>query len=199
VLHDGVVVVEIFEKAAILLLVIFVGAAGLRPLLTANQQHRCAVIFHGIERSPCNDVIQLGSTNRSLLRPDRELLGSTVLPSTAKGRIADHHILTAGDRTEIRGIVLGDGKTLSPQIVGPLIIQFIHRGHLGVRPHEQGSVPCGRLVNSFVVINPRQLRGQVPNRDRGAVLLPLDGGGGAGTQSRLTLIEISELIKGLQG
>jgi hypothetical protein len=122
VLHDGVVVVEIFEKAAILLLVIFVGAAGLRPLLTANQQHRRPVILHRIERSPRNDVIQLGSTNRGLFRPDRELLGSTVLPPAPKGRIADHHILAAGIQTKLRGIVLGDGKSLSPQIFAPLVI-----------------------------------------------------------------------------
>ena len=71
-------------------------------------------------RSPCNDAIQLGGTNRDLRRPDRELRRSTRLPPAAKGRITDRHILAAVIGAKVCRIVLSNAKPLSPQIFGPL-------------------------------------------------------------------------------
>ena len=102
-------------------------------------------------------------------------------------------------RPILRRIPLGDGVALSPQISGPVSIEFID-GHLGgVGSHQQGSMASGGFVDGGGWGNACQRRGKVGDGNGCAVGLLQHAGGRAHLEGGLALVQFHQPIIGIVG
>jgi hypothetical protein len=152
---DVVGLVQVFEKPAILLFVVLIGATTLTPLFTPNQQHCGAVIFHRFQRAPSDHMVELRGLDRRLFSTDIEAFSPARFPPSTKGGIGNHHVLTARRGAVLGGIVLSDVKALLLQECRPLIVKFIDGGLFGAGSHQQGTMARRGFVDFLVNINAR--------------------------------------------
>ena len=191
-----VVVVQRLVEAALCRGIISLAPVVLRAFLAAEDEHSLPVRLHGLERLECDGLVGF---RRPVPGHFPYLLVPSLVFHRPKRRIGNHGIVLLARRVA-RGVVLRHVKVLCAEPGGPVRIQFVDGGFLGVSADEQHAVARRGFIDGLGLVDARKLRREIGQRRWGAVLLVGDACAGAGGKVGLPVIQVdkpSERIHGI--
>ena len=191
-----VVVVQRLVETALCRGIISLAPVVLRAFLAAEDEHSLPVRLHGLERLECDGLVDFCRLVPGYF-PSPFVSG--VVLYRPKRRIGNHGIVLLARRV-VRGVVLRHVKVLCAEPGGPVRIQFVDGGFLGISADEQHAVARRGLIDGLGLVDARKLRREIGQRRWGAVLLVGDACAGAGGKVGLPVIQVdkpSERIHGI--
>ena len=190
-----VVVVQRLVEAALRRGVVLRPASGFGAFLTAEDEHGLPVRLHGLERLECDGLVDFCRLVPGYF-PSPFVSG--VVLYRPKRRIGNHGIVLLARRV-VRGVVLRHVKVLCAEPGGPVRIQFVGGGFLGVSADEQHAVASRGLIDGLGLVDTRKLRREIGQRRGGAVLLVGDACAGAGGKVGLPVVQVDKSPERIHG
>ena len=156
VIDDIEVVEQGFVKGSLRGCVVFGGSGLVVALFPADDEDGSSTFRQGIQRFQGYGLIDFGRIQSQDIEVARI---SIIILDRSEWRIGDDNIRCTG--WGIAGcIFLCHGKSLFPETVGPIRIQFVDDGVFRTCGHQQGTIACRRFVNNRFTVDSGQSAGK---------------------------------------
>ena len=161
-IDDIEVVEQGFVKGSLRGCVVFGGSCLVVALFPANDEDGSSTFRQGIQRFQGYGLIDFGRIQSQNIEV---ACIAGIVPDRSEGGIGDDDVRCTG--WGIAGcIFLCHGKSLFPETVGPIRIQFIDNGVFRTGGHQQGAVSGRRFIDDGLAVDTGQSAGQKGQRQR---------------------------------